>query len=69
MHLNSANGVSRRCIFPALKGITHYFSSGKVLLTTSAGITATYKIYLRTSLLALQFRLSHYVTDTFEKAP
>lgn len=69
MHLNSSSRVSRRCISPALKGITHYFSSRKVLLIRSAGVIATYKIDLRTSLLPLQFCLSHYVTDTFEKAP
>lgn len=51
MRLNSASRASRS-IFPDLEGIAHCFSSRKVLLIRSAGVIATYKIYLRTSLFA-----------------
>lgn len=61
--------MSKRCIFPALKEITLCFSTWKVLVTSSVSVVAAYKIHLRTSLLLLQFYLSHYITDTFEKAP
>lgn len=61
--------VSKRCIFPALKEITLCFSSWKVLVIISVGVVAAYKIHMKTSLLLLQFCHSHYIIDTFEKAP
>lgn len=69
MHQNSASRVLKRCIFLALKEITLCFSTWKVLVISSVGVVTAYKTQLRSSLLLLQFCCSHYIIDTFEKAP
>lgn len=69
MYQNSASRVSKRCIFPALKEITLCFSTWKVLVISSVRVVTAYKTHLRISLLLLQFCCSHYIIDTFEKAP
>lgn len=55
--------------FPCPKEINLCFSTWKVLVISSVGVVTAYKIHLRTSLLLLQFCCSHYIIDTFEKAP
>lgn len=59
----------KKMYFPCPKEINLCFSTWKVLVISSVGVVTAYKIHLRTSLLLLQFCCSHYIIDTFEKAP